>query len=39
MQAYLVSVAAISSVMIPANVPNVSAQAGKRTSSAAWVVP
>jgi hypothetical protein len=38
-QIYQVSVAAISSVMIPASVPNGSERAGERTSSAAWVVP
>ena len=38
-QTYQVSVAAISSVMIPASVPKGRARAGDRTSSAAWVVP
>jgi hypothetical protein len=36
---YQVSVAAISSVMMPAMVPNGRARAGERTSSAACVVP
>ena len=35
-QMYQVSVAAMSSVMMPASVPKGSARAGERTSSAAW---
>ncbi len=38
-QIHQVSVAAISSVIMPAMVPNGSEREGERTSSAAWQVP